>query len=63
MALPKDLKLPGKRAAQHQYGVVSPTMQAAQDAELAARRQRLSSLVARRKGVAPQGKKSERTGP
>jgi len=42
MALPKDLKLSGKRAAQHQYGVMSPTMQAAQDAELAARRQRLS---------------------
>jgi hypothetical protein len=45
--LPKDLKLPGKRAAQHQYGVMSPTMVAAQNAELAAWRQRLSELVLR----------------
>jgi hypothetical protein len=26
IALPQDLKLPGQRAAQHQYGVLSPTM-------------------------------------
>ena len=45
IALPKDLKLPGMRAAQHQYGVMSPAMKAAQDAELAARRQRLGELV------------------
>jgi hypothetical protein len=31
--LPKDLKLPGKRAARHQYGVMSPGMVAAQAAE------------------------------
>jgi hypothetical protein len=59
MALPRDLKLPGKRAAQIQYGVMSPTMKAAQEVELAARRQRLS----KRKRCAPLGKKSERTGP
>jgi hypothetical protein len=29
MTLPVDLKLPAKRAAQHQYGVTSPVMQAA----------------------------------
>jgi hypothetical protein len=63
MALPRDLKLPGKRAAQHQYGVMSPTMKAAQEVELAARQQRLSSLVARLKAVGPPGKKSERTDP
>ena len=48
MALPQDLKLPGKRAAQHQYGVMSPAMKAAQKAELAARRQRLSKRQRRR---------------
>ena len=37
IALPKDLKLASKRAAQVQYGVMSPTMKAAQTAELAAR--------------------------
>jgi hypothetical protein len=37
IALPKDLKLAGKRAAQVQYGVMSPTMMAAQKVELAAR--------------------------
>ena len=42
IALPKDLKLAGKRAAQHQHGVMSPPMKAAQTAELAARRKRLS---------------------
>jgi hypothetical protein len=53
MALPKDLKLLGKRAAQHQYGVISPAMKAAQEVELAARRQRLSKRQRRRKSVAP----------
>jgi hypothetical protein len=43
ITLPQDLKLPGKRAAQIQYGVMSPAMKAAQEAELAARRQRLSN--------------------
>jgi len=48
--LPKDLKLRGMRAAQHQYGVMSPAMKAAQAAELAARgRQRLSDLAVRLK--------------
>jgi hypothetical protein len=55
MALPRDLKLPGKRAAQHQYGVMSPTMKAAQKVELAARRQRLSKLGLRLKTAAPKG--------
>jgi hypothetical protein len=36
--LPQDLKLSAKRAAQHQYGVMSPAMKRAQDAELAAQR-------------------------
>ena len=39
IALPRDLKLPGKRAAQHRYGVMSPAMKGAQEAELAAQRQ------------------------
>jgi hypothetical protein len=48
--LPKDLKLRGMRAAQHQYGVMSPAMKVAQAAELAARgRQRLGGLAARLK--------------
>ena len=48
--LPKDLKLRGMRAAQHQYGVMSPAMEAAQAAELAARgRQRLGDLAVRLK--------------
>ena len=38
MALPQDLKLPGQRAAQIQYGVMSPAMKAAQDAELTEQR-------------------------
>jgi hypothetical protein len=63
IALPKDLKLPGKRAARRQYGKLSPTMKAAQKAELRVRQQRLSSLVARLKAVGPPGKKSERTDP
>jgi len=43
--LPKDLKPLALRAAQIQYGVMSPAMKAAQDAELAARgRQRLGDL-------------------
>jgi hypothetical protein len=57
LALPRDLKLPGKRAAQHQYGVMSPTMKAAQEVELAARRQRLSKRGLRLKAVSPTGKK------
>ena len=42
VALPKDLKLPGKRAAQHQY-VMSPAMKTAQKAELEARQKGLES--------------------
>jgi hypothetical protein len=58
LALPRDLKLPGKRAAQHQYGVMSPTMKAAQEAEVAAQqRQRLTKLGLRLKAVSPTGKK------
>ena len=38
IALPQDLKLPGQRAAQIQYGVMSPAMKAAQDAELTEQR-------------------------
>ena len=54
ITLPKDLKLPGMRAAQHQYGVMSPAMKAAQDAELVARgRQRLDGLVVRLQAAAP----------
>ena len=34
--LPVDLKLAGKQAAQIKYGVMSPTMEAAQNAELTA---------------------------
>jgi hypothetical protein len=41
IALSKDLKLPAKRAARHQYGVMSPVMKAAQDAELDRRQQGL----------------------
>jgi hypothetical protein len=52
IALPQDLKLPGQRAAQHQYGVLSPTMKAAQEAELAARGHRPSKGGHRRKSVA-----------
>jgi hypothetical protein len=40
--VPQDLKLPGKRASQHQYGVMSPIMKKAQEDELAARRKRPS---------------------
>jgi len=54
ITLPKDLKLPGMRAAQHQYEVMSPAMKAAQDAELVARgRQRLDGLVVRLQAAAP----------
>ena len=42
--LPKDLKLAGQRASKIQYGVMSPAMKAAQDAELAARQRRLAGL-------------------
>jgi hypothetical protein len=37
MLLPQDLKLPGKRSAQHRYGMMSPIMKVAQEDELAAR--------------------------
>jgi len=53
IVLPRDLKLPGKRASQHQYGMMSRSMKAAQQAELAVRRQRLSMLGRRLKSVAP----------
>src|SRR2546430_1593148 len=53
IALPQDLKLPGKRAAGHRYGVMSPAMETAQKAEVAARRQRLSDLGLRLKTAAP----------
>lgn len=53
MTLPQDLKLPGKRAAQIQHGVMSPAMKAAQEIELEARRRRLSRRPRRRKSVAP----------
>jgi hypothetical protein len=44
-SLPKDLKLAGQRASKIQYGVMSPAMKAAQDAELATRRrQRLAGV-------------------
>jgi hypothetical protein len=53
ITLPKDLKLPGMRAAQHQYEVMLPAMKAAQDAELLARgRQRLDGLVVRLQAAA-----------
>jgi hypothetical protein len=53
IALPRDLKLPGKRAAGHRYGVMSPAMEAAQKVELAARRQRLSDLGLRLRTAPP----------
>jgi hypothetical protein len=53
MAPPRYLKLPGKRAAKHQYGMMTPAMKAAQEAELAARRQRLSKPLRRLKSVDP----------
>ena len=43
-ALPKDLKLAGQRASKIQYGGMFPAMKAAQDAELAARQQRLAGV-------------------
>jgi hypothetical protein len=55
IALPQDLKLPGNRAAHHQYGVMSPAMESAQRSELAARRQRLSNLERRLRAGAPSG--------
>jgi hypothetical protein len=54
IALPQDLKLPGKRAAQHKYGMMSPIMKKAQTVELADRRERLRQLQTRLKSVAPQ---------
>lgn len=39
MASPRDLKLPGKRAAKHQYGMMSPAMKAAQEAQLETQQQ------------------------
>lgn len=52
LALPKDLKLAGKQAAQHQYGNISPAMKAAQEAELADRRQRINDLTCRLRSAA-----------
>ena len=49
---PQDLKLPGKQAAQHQYGKMSPAMEAAQKAELAAIRKRPCKPGRRQKSVA-----------
>jgi hypothetical protein len=53
LRLPKDLRPLAVRAAQIQYGAMSPAMKAAQNAELAARRRRLDGLVVRLKAVAP----------
>lgn len=50
IALPQDLKLPGQRATQHQYGVMSPGMKAVQGVELIARRRR-AKLACRVKSV------------
>ena len=52
ISLPKDLKLLGKRAAGHRYGVMSRTMKVWQDAELATWRPRLSELVLRLQAAA-----------
>ena len=52
LTLPRDLKLAGQRAAQIQYDVMSPAMEAWQVAELAARgRQCLGDLVVRLKAA------------
>jgi hypothetical protein len=40
IALPRDLKLPGKRAAQHEYGTTSQSMKVEQEDELAGRGKR-----------------------
>jgi hypothetical protein len=40
LVLPQDLKLPGRQSAQHQYGVMSPIMRAAQERELTSRARR-----------------------
>jgi hypothetical protein len=53
LALPQDLKLAGKRASQHQYGMMSPIMKEAQEDELAARRKRPSKSRRRLKSAAP----------
>jgi hypothetical protein len=53
IVLPQDLKLPGKQAAQHQYGIMSPAMKGAQKAELAALWKRPSKPRRRLKSVAP----------
>src|SRR3954447_2096683 len=37
LALPRDLKLPGKRTSQHLYGIMSPMMEKAQEDEMATR--------------------------
>ena len=52
LTLPQDLKLPGKQAAQHQYGKMSSAMKAAQKAELAALRKRPCKPRRRLKSVA-----------
>jgi hypothetical protein len=44
VVLPKDLKVLGQRAAQIKYGAMSPAMEAAQDAEVTERRQRLDKV-------------------
>ena len=52
--LPQDLKPLAMRAAQIQYGTMSPAMKAAQDAELVRQgRQRLDGLVVRLKAATP----------
>jgi hypothetical protein len=40
ISLPKDLKLPAQRAAEHKYGMISPAMKVAQENEMTARRKR-----------------------
>lgn len=51
--LPQDLKLPSARASRHQYGMMSPAMDAAQEAELAEWRERLAKLARRLRAAAP----------
>lgn len=63
MALPQDLKLPGQRAAQHQYGVMSPTMKAAQGAEMALQRQETGKATTRRKSAVQKTKTAKRRRP
>jgi hypothetical protein len=53
IVLPRDLKLPGTRASQHQYGMMSPIMKVAQEGELAARGKRKTRPPRRLKSAAP----------